>query len=92
MTDDNTVRDRLHQAMHRIPGVPDHDRAQELNGNRAGRVRGAKAHAAGRARAKRWNTAVNEAGARTAARRHTTPPRVLVNVQGFIARLLGQTQ
>lgn len=92
MTDDSTGRDRLHQAMHRIPGFPDHDRAQELNSNRTGRVRGMKVNAAGRARAKRWSTAANEAGARAAARRHTTPPRVLVGVQEFIARILGQSQ
>ena len=90
MTDDNTGRSRFHQAMHRIPGIPDHDRAQELNSNRTGRVRGVKANEARRARAKRWNTAVRVAGARAAARRHATPPRVLVGVQEFIARRLGQ--
>jgi hypothetical protein len=90
MTDDSTVRDRLHQAMHRIPGIPDHDRAQELNSNRTGRVRGLKANEAGRARAQRWNIAANEAAACAAARRHGKPPRVLVGVQEFIARIVDQ--
>jgi hypothetical protein len=84
MTDGNVVHDRLHQAMHHLPCFPDHARADELNGNRAGRVRAVKANEAGRA--KRRNAAADEA----AARRHAQPPRVLVGVQGFIARVLGQ--
>ena len=88
MSDINTINTRLHQAMHQLPGMPDHDRADELNGNRPGRVRAVKANRAGRGRATRWNVAANEA----AARRHARPPRVLVGVQEFIARLLGQVE
>jgi hypothetical protein len=84
MTDSNAAHDRLHQAMHRLPGVPDHGRADELNSNRAGRVRAVKVNEAGRARAQRWHVAGNEA----AARRHAQPPRVAVRVQEFIARVL----
>jgi hypothetical protein len=90
MTDDNAGSGRLHQALHQIPGIPDHHRAHELNGNRTGRVRGIKVNEAGRARAQRWSTTANEAGARAAARRNATPPRVLVGVQEFIAHLLRQ--
>jgi hypothetical protein len=86
MTDSNTAHDRLHQAMHQLPGFPDHDRADELNSNRTGRVHGVKLNEAGRARAKRWNRVANEA----AARRHARPPRALVGIQEYIARVLGQ--
>jgi hypothetical protein len=90
---DDDVRGGLHRAMHRLPGVPGHDRAGELNGNRAGRVRGVRMNEAGRARARRWNTEVNEAGLVRVARWHASSaarqPRVLVGVQGFIARVLG---
>ena len=79
---------RLHQAMHQLPGFPDHDTAQERNSNKAGRDR-----------AKRWNNHLNEAGRNRAARwnsnaaaaqRHGKPPRVFVGMQEFIARLVGQ--
>lgn len=86
------MHDRLHQAMHRLPGVPDHEQAEELNTNRSGRVRAVKTHAAAQARAKHWNTSVNEAGQVRAARWNTraTPPRVFVGLQQFIARIVGQ--
>lgn len=87
-----TLHDWLHRAMHQLPGVSGHDRAEELNGNRPGRVHAVKAHGAGRDRAARWNAAVNEAGAIAAARRHNSPPRVLIGVQERIARLLGQSE
>jgi hypothetical protein len=88
------THDRLHQAMHRLPCIPDHDRAEDLNSNRTGRVRAAKVHAAAKARAKRWNTSVNEDGRVRAARWNANAParqpRVFVGVQEFIARLVGQ--
>ncbi len=95
--------DRLHGAMHRLPGVPEHDTAAERNTNRSGRIRAARwntrVNAAGKARAERWNTTMNEAGAVRAARwnanalaerNHAKPPRVFVGLQEFIARRVGR--
>jgi len=83
-----SLGDRFHEAMHRLPGVPDHDDAYERNGNRSGRLR-----------ALRWNTALNEAGRARAARwnsnafatqRHARPPRVLVSWQTWIGNRLSR--
>ncbi|WP_433174828.1 hypothetical protein [Actinoallomurus sp. CA-150999] len=99
MTHDNAMHDGLHQAMHRLPGFPDHDQAEEINRNRPGRIRAVKMNAAGRGAAQRWSTDLNAAGAITAARlnanvaatrAHAKPPRVLLGVQEFIARVFGQ--
>ncbi|WP_216897826.1 hypothetical protein [Nocardia alni] len=89
---------RLHDAMHRLPGFPDHDEAAARNSNRSGRIRAARGNtavnAAGKARAQRWNTTVNEAAAVRAARwnsnAHAEPPRVLVGLQKFIASRVGR--
>jgi hypothetical protein len=102
MTNDDSTLARLHQAMHRLPGVPDHDKADERNTNRSGRVRAVrwntKVNRAAGDRAERWNTDVNAAGAiaaarlnsnAAAARAHAKPPRVFVGFQEFIARRVG---
>ncbi|HEX4222346.1 MAG TPA: hypothetical protein VHZ97_08305 [Pseudonocardiaceae bacterium] len=89
---DVDIHERLHQAMHRLPGVPSHDEAEERNGKRAGRARVATMNEAGRARAKRWSTSLNEGSQAQTDRRHAKPPRVLVGVQEFIARLVGHGQ
>jgi hypothetical protein len=69
----NTVIDALHEATHRVPGVPAHD---ELA------ARGGRAAHDHRARNPR------RTGHRHPARhRHTVPPRVLVTWQNRIARL-----
>lgn len=103
MTNKDSIPARLHQAMHQLPGVPDHDEAQERNTNRSGRVRAARwntsVNRAASARATDWNTDVNTAGAITAARwnsnaaaarHHAKPPRVFAGLQEFIARHVGQ--
>ncbi|MBU3066872.1 hypothetical protein KO481_35800 [Nocardia sp. NEAU-G5] len=95
--------DLLHDAMHRLPGFPDHEAAADRNTNRPGRVRAVRwntrGNAAGKARARRWNTDGNEAAAVRAARwnsnaraerNHAEAPRVFVSLQESIARRLGQ--
>ncbi|WP_062991185.1 hypothetical protein [Nocardia anaemiae] len=102
MTRNHSTAERLHQAMHRLPGFPDHARAEELKTNRSGRTRGARwnttVNAAGRAGAQRWNTTANAAAAvrtarwnsnATAVRRHAKPPHVFVGLQQYIARRVG---
>jgi hypothetical protein len=90
MTRKDSTADRLHQAMHRLPGIPSHEHAWELNANESGRARAARlnagVNAAGRARAARWNS--NAAAERV----HAKPPRVFAGLQEFIARRVGRVE
>jgi hypothetical protein len=90
VTRHDSTADRLHQAMHRLPGFPDHEHAQELNAKKSGRTRAsrlnANVNAVGRARAARWNSRA------FAERVHAKPPRVLAGLQDLIARRAGRGQ
>jgi hypothetical protein len=77
------IHDHLHDAMHRLPGFPEHDEASARHANQAGRDRAARWNANGKARAQRWNSNAQ------AERRHAKAPRVLVGLQEFIARRAG---
>ncbi|WP_147404257.1 hypothetical protein [Nocardia panacis] len=99
MSRSESIIDRLHLAMHRLPGMPDHERAPDRNSNRAGRVRALRWNSAGRDRAARWNHTVNESACVRAARWnsnavaervHARPPRVLVGWQTWIGDRLGR--
>jgi hypothetical protein len=83
--------DRLHDAMHRIPLVPAHERATERAAGRdevntAARERATRwndgLNAAARQRAARWNS--NARGRAIAHRAHARPPRVLAGWQAWI--------
>jgi hypothetical protein len=88
MSRHGSTADRLHQAMHRLPGIPGHEQARERNANKSGGMRAlrlnAGLNAAGRARAARWNS--NAFAERVHARR----PRVFASLQDFIARRAGR--
>jgi hypothetical protein len=69
---------RLHDALHRLPGMPAHARAAELNANAAAR----RLHR--RLLRNRWLP--NPGG------HHGRPPRVLAGWQAWIGGLFGQGQ
>jgi hypothetical protein len=66
----------LHDALHRLPGMPAHARAAELNANAAARHR----------RLVRNRPLPNPDG------HHGRPPRVLAGWQAWIGELFGQGQ
>jgi hypothetical protein len=69
---------RLHDALHRLPGMPAHARAAELNANAAAR----RLHR----RLSRNRPPRNPDG------HHGRPPRVLAGWQAWIGGLFGQEQ
>lgn len=74
---------RLHDALHRLPGMPAHARAAELNANaRARRLH----HRPLRNRPLR-NTAL-----RNPAGHHGRPPRLLAGWQAWLGRCAGRGQ
>jgi hypothetical protein len=77
------VGSRLHEALHRLPGMPAHARAPELNANAAARRRHHRSLP---------NPPLRNAPLRSPGAHHEHPPRVLVRWQAWIGRHLGQGQ
>jgi hypothetical protein len=77
------VSERAHGALHRLPGMPAHDRAAELNSNRA---------AAARHHRQLANRPVRNRPLQDLGRRPGRPPRVLPGWQAWIGRLFGAGQ
>jgi hypothetical protein len=69
---------RGHDAMHRLPGIPAHDQAAELNSNDAAR----RLHH----RSRPNRPLLNPDG------QHRRPPRVLIRWQTWLGRLFGPGQ
>jgi hypothetical protein len=79
MTDERSIRGRLHRAMHHIPGVPAH--AERSAGHQAGARHG---------RAPRRAVAPQPSPSRRWNHSPARPPRVMAAVQSRIAAFLGQ--
>ena len=74
------ARLRLHEAMHRLPGMPAHDRAPALNSNATAQRRHGRSLP---------NRPLTSTPLRNPGAHHGRPPRVLVSWQTWIARRLG---
>jgi hypothetical protein len=74
----NTASARLHDALHRLPGMPAHERAAELNSNA-----GARQHAQLR---------LQNRPLRSPNSHHERAPRVLPRWQAWIGSRFGQRQ
>jgi hypothetical protein len=81
MTSKQPVVDRLHDDLHRIPGMPSHDRAAEFNSN--AHAKQVHAHATATKPATPHPSLQNRTG-------HHGDPRVFVRWQRFIARIVGR--
>jgi hypothetical protein len=78
-----TAGARLHGALHRLPGMPAHARAAELNANAAAR----RLH-----HRPLRNRALRNTPLRSPDGHHGRPPRLLAGWQAWIGRRLGQGQ
>jgi hypothetical protein len=76
MATSKTASERMHDAMHQLPGMPEHDRAAELNSNATA--------------ARRHDHALANRPLANHDSHHGRPPRVLVRWQAWIGRLFGQ--
>ena len=83
MTSKQPVADRLHDDLHRIPGMPSHDHAAELNSNAHAKRVHARANATEARIATPHPSLQNRAG-------HHGDPKVLVRWQRFIGRMFGR--
>lgn len=86
MTDKRSLLDVLHEATHRLPGVPDH--ANQTNGHQGNTRRAGTARAHGSTA--RASTAERRQLPRTWNHSPARPPRVLVAWQRRIAAVFGQ--
>jgi hypothetical protein len=73
----NTVSAGVHDAMHRLPGTPDHARAVELNTRQHRPLR---------------NRPLRNRRLRNPDRHHERPPRVLAGWQAWIGQRFGRGQ
>jgi hypothetical protein len=78
-----TAGARLHDALHRLPGMPAHVQAGELNANAAAR----RLH-----HRPIRNRALRNTPLRSPDGHHGRPPRLLAGWQAWIGRRLGQGQ
>ena len=74
---------RLHDALHRLPGMPAHAQAAELNANAAAR----RLH-----HRPLRNRALRNTPLRSPSGHHGRPPRLLAGWQAWLGRRLGQGQ
>jgi hypothetical protein len=80
---------RLHDLLHKVPGMPPHADAQRLNSNAAARRLGRNVHGATGHRPSLKN---RRPSLRNPNAHHARPPRVLVSWQEWIGGLFGQTR
>ena len=85
MSTSKNVAARLHEALHRLPGVPAHERAAELNAN----ATAARRHAGFRNRPLR-NRHLRNRPLQSPNGHHGRPPRVLVGLQERIGRAVSR--
>jgi hypothetical protein len=88
MATSNTPSTRMHDALHRLPGIPAHSQAAELNSNDAA----ARLHHRSLQNRPPHNQALRNRPLPNPDGHHARPPRVLTRWQAWIGQLFGQGQ